>query len=137
MDHDSKSKGSTRQADEAEVRLRPFMLPNELRNRAREAAGQLDLAIGFWSQNIAARLRSIADYKGEEPREHVRSKLSLADYNHIQSRVNFLNALIASWSEAPEVYALKIVDDLRREVAEARAQQSTVMALIQFGSGAS
>lgn len=132
-----KSEGSTREADEAEVRLRPFMLPNELRNRAREAAGQLDLAIGFWSQNIAARLRSIADYKGEEPREHIRGNLSLADYNHIQLRVNFLNLLIQSWSEIQEDYASKHVDEVRRELAEARAQQSTVMELIRFSWGAS
>ena len=112
-------------------------LPSGLRERARGAAGELERATGFWSRNIATRLRSVADYKGEEPRDHIRGNLSLADYNHIQSHVNFLNSLIQSWSEAQEEYAPKIVDDLRRQLAEARAQQSTVIELIQFGWGAS
>jgi hypothetical protein len=112
-------------------------VPSDLRERAREAAGQLERATGFWSRNVATCLRSVADYKGDEPREHVRGNLSLADYNHIQLRVNFLNSLIQSWSEAEEVYAPKIVDDLRRDLAEVRAQQSTVIELIQFAWGAS
>jgi flagellar biosynthesis chaperone FliJ len=114
-----------------------LMLPEELRNQAREAAGQLDRATGFWSGSIGARLRSIADYNDEQIRDHIRRNLSIADYNHIQSRVNFLNSLIQSWSEAEELYAPKIVDDLGRDLEDARAQQSTIIKLIQFGWGAS
>jgi hypothetical protein len=36
------------------------------------------------------------------------------------------------WSQAGEPYAAQIADDIRRELAEARRQQSTIIQLIQF-----
>jgi hypothetical protein len=108
------------------------MLPADLQKRTSEVADQLDRATGFWSRNIAARLRSVADYAGGTPAEFIKRNVSLADYNHIQSRVNFLTAQVQSWSEANEDYAPQIAQDFRQQLAEARNQQSMIIELIQF-----
>lgn len=104
-------------------------IPEDLRSNARQAADQLDRAKGVWSQNIAKRLRAIADY-GSTPAEFIGRNVSLADYNHIQARVNMLLVQLDVWSN--DSGGQHVLEEISRELAEARRQQSTIIELIQF-----
>ena len=109
------------------------MIPADLKPKAEKVAAELHKSGGKWETSIADRITKILADKSADTGKVIRENLSLADFNHLQSRVNVLTALEAGWASATEPWAAPVLADVREQLAAIKAQQAVIHELVQLG----
>jgi hypothetical protein len=109
------------------------VIPDDLRARAEKAATALRGATGKWEHSIGERIAEILADRSPDTGKSIRNTLSLADFNHLQSKVNFLTGLEQTWASATEPWAPPVLRDVREQLTELKAHQAVLIELIQLG----
>jgi len=109
------------------------MIPADLKPKAENVAAELRKSGGKWETSIADRISKILADGSADTGKIIRDNLSLADFNHLQSRVNVLTALEAGWAAATESWAAPVLAEVREQLKSVQAQQAVIDELVQLG----
>ena len=102
------------------------MIPADLKPKAENVADKLRQFGGKWETSIADRISKILADGSSDTGKVIRENLSLADFNHLQSHVNFLTALEEGWASATEPWAALVLADVRDRLVAIKAQQAVI-----------